>query len=94
MSKAIYEDIQQFLSEAWGPVGGWYQAVVFAADLKPQAAKSGTSTPKVEPQDSGKDTNLPKTDSSARTKRRAKPELADTDKPERPKRTRVTRRAK
>ncbi|KAK8869783.1 hypothetical protein IAR55_000351 [Kwoniella newhampshirensis] len=36
MSKQVYEETQAFLSEKWGPMGGWCQAVMFAADL-PQA---------------------------------------------------------
>jgi hypothetical protein len=35
MSKAIYEETQEFLEDKWGPLGGWAQAVMFAADLKP-----------------------------------------------------------
>jgi N-glycosylase/DNA lyase len=35
MSKQVYEETQEFLSERWGPLGGWAQAVMFAADLKP-----------------------------------------------------------
>lgn len=38
-SSAIYEDVQAFLSEAWGPLGGWTQAVVFASDLRPQTPR-------------------------------------------------------
>nr|XP_019013557.1 N-glycosylase/DNA lyase [Kwoniella pini CBS 10737]OCF52338.1 N-glycosylase/DNA lyase [Kwoniella pini CBS 10737] len=33
MSKQIYEETQQFLLDKWGPMGGWCQAVMFAADL-------------------------------------------------------------
>lgn len=41
MSPALYDDIQEFLADKWGPMGGWCQAVVFAADLK-----TSTTTPK------------------------------------------------
>lgn len=30
MSKAIYDDVQSFLAECWGPCAGWAQAVMFA----------------------------------------------------------------
>lgn len=43
MSKQIYEETQEFLEEKWGPLGGWAQAVMFAADLKPA---STNTTPK------------------------------------------------
>jgi hypothetical protein len=33
MSKLVYEETQAFLADAWGPLGGWCQAVLFAADL-------------------------------------------------------------
>ncbi|WWD15943.1 hypothetical protein CI109_100367 [Kwoniella shandongensis] len=36
MSKLIYDETQEFLLDKWGPLGGWCQAVMFAADL-PQA---------------------------------------------------------
>ncbi|BEJ18199.1 hypothetical protein CspHIS471_0704760 [Cutaneotrichosporon sp. HIS471] len=50
MSPALYDDIQAFLAEQWGPLGGWCQAVVFAADLKPPTPKSSRSaTPKKRP---------------------------------------------
>ncbi|KLT45667.1 DNA glycosylase [Cutaneotrichosporon oleaginosum] len=46
MSPVLYDDIQSFLAEQWGPLGGWCQAVVFAADLKPAAPKvSRSATP-------------------------------------------------
>lgn len=35
MSPQIYDEVQQFLSTQWGPLGGWCQAVMFASDLKP-----------------------------------------------------------
>ncbi|EIW69462.1 hypothetical protein TREMEDRAFT_68703 [Tremella mesenterica DSM 1558] len=35
MSKQMYDDIQLFLADRWGPLGGWCQAVMFAADLPP-----------------------------------------------------------
>lgn len=41
MSKQLYDDIQSFLVDKWGPLGGWCQAVMFAADLPPTI-----STPK------------------------------------------------
>lgn len=34
MSKQIYDGTQAFLEDKWGPLGGWAQAVMFAADLK------------------------------------------------------------
>jgi len=33
MSKIKYDEVQTFLVEKWGPMGGWCQAVMFAADL-------------------------------------------------------------
>jgi len=33
MSKQLYDEIQSFLLDKWGPLGGWCQAVMFAADL-------------------------------------------------------------
>ncbi|OCF41238.1 N-glycosylase/DNA lyase [Kwoniella heveanensis CBS 569] len=33
MSKQIYDETQQFLLDRWGSMGGWCQAVMFAADL-------------------------------------------------------------
>ncbi|WVQ70050.1 uncharacterized protein L199_008274 [Kwoniella botswanensis] len=33
MSKQVYNETQQFLLDRWGPMGGWCQAVMFAADL-------------------------------------------------------------
>jgi N-glycosylase/DNA lyase len=50
MSKPLYEEIQSFLVEKWGPLGGWCQAVMFAADLPPKTpqkrAQSAEITPK------------------------------------------------
>ncbi|ORY23036.1 putative purine-specific oxidized base lesion DNA N-glycosylase [Naematelia encephala] len=51
MSKQVYEEIQAFLSEQWGPMGGWCQAVMFAADLPistttPRKAASLPVTPR------------------------------------------------
>lgn len=43
MSKQIYDETQTFLEDKWGPLGGWAQAVMFAADLKV------TTTPKTTP---------------------------------------------
>lgn len=43
MSKQIYDETQSFLEDKWGPLGGWAQAVMFAADLKT------TTTPKTTP---------------------------------------------
>lgn len=34
MSKVLYTEIQDFLVDKWGPMGGWCQAVMFAADLR------------------------------------------------------------
>jgi N-glycosylase/DNA lyase len=39
MSKQVYEETQEFLEDKWGPLGGWAQAVMFAADLKPITPK-------------------------------------------------------
>ncbi|KAL7423974.1 8-oxoguanine glycosylase ogg1 [Cryptotrichosporon argae] len=45
MSKHVYDEVQAFLADAWGPMGGWCQAVMFAADLAPKAAsRPGTPT--------------------------------------------------
>lgn len=33
MSKQVYDEVQSFLLDRWGPMGGWCQAVMFAADL-------------------------------------------------------------
>jgi len=33
MSKIRYDEVQTFLADKWGPMGGWCQAVMFAADL-------------------------------------------------------------
>lgn len=41
MSKQVYDEIQSFLLDKWGPQGGWCQAVMFAADLP-----AATTTPK------------------------------------------------
>ena len=40
MSKQIYDEVQGFLVDKWGPMGGWCQAVMFAADLKPKKRKA------------------------------------------------------
>lgn len=42
MSKLVYDEVQQFLLTQWGPMGGWAQAVMFAADLKETTIKLGT----------------------------------------------------
>ena len=34
MSMQVYSEVQRFLEDRWGPLGGWCQAVLFAADLK------------------------------------------------------------
>ncbi|ORX39905.1 DNA glycosylase [Kockovaella imperatae] len=34
MSAQAYDEVQTFLQDKWGPMGGWCQAVVFAVDLK------------------------------------------------------------
>jgi N-glycosylase/DNA lyase len=39
MSKQVYEETQEFLEDKWGPLGGWAQAVMFAADLRPITPK-------------------------------------------------------
>ena len=39
MNKQIYEEVQSFLEDKWGEMGGWTQAVMFAADLKPKIEK-------------------------------------------------------
>jgi N-glycosylase/DNA lyase len=39
MSKQVYEETQEFLEDKWGPLGGWAQAVMFAADLRPVTPK-------------------------------------------------------
>ncbi|KAE8537970.1 hypothetical protein D1P53_006037 [Cryptococcus gattii VGV] len=40
MSKQIYEETQEFLLSRWGPMGGWCQAVLFAADLPQSQGKT------------------------------------------------------
>lgn len=30
MSTALYDDVQSFLAQCWGPCAGWAQAVMFA----------------------------------------------------------------
>lgn len=47
MSKQIYEETQEFLLSRWGPMGGWCQAVLFAADL-PQSQGETKMKTKVE----------------------------------------------
>lgn len=48
MSVQIYDETRAFLAERWGPLGGWAQAVMFAADLKPPATPKRTmSKPEV-----------------------------------------------
>lgn len=38
MSKAIYDDVQSFLAECWGPCAGWAQAVMFAKAVQADAS--------------------------------------------------------
>ena len=35
MNKVLYDQVQEFLEDKWGPLGGWCQAVMFSADLRP-----------------------------------------------------------
>lgn len=44
MSKQIYEETQEFLLSRWGPMGGWCQAVLFAADLPQSQGKTKVKT--------------------------------------------------
>lgn len=48
MSKQVYEETQEFLADKWGPLGGWAQAVMFAADLKPVATTPKKAAVKAE----------------------------------------------
>lgn len=50
MSKAIYDDVQSFLAECWGPCAGWAQAVMFAAAVQagPVTKNSPRATPSFE----------------------------------------------
>ncbi|KAL1409683.1 proteasome regulatory particle subunit [Vanrija albida] len=70
MSASLYEDIQTFLAEKWGPLGGWCQAVVFAADLR----ESTTQRP------------TPSTDKSPTPVKKPKRERLDTPTAKQPKR--------
>lgn len=36
VNKQIYDEVQKILVDKWGPMGGWCQAVMFAADLRPK----------------------------------------------------------
>ncbi|WVQ98748.1 hypothetical protein IAU59_005879 [Kwoniella sp. CBS 9459] len=38
----VYDETQQFLLDKWGPMGGWCQAVMFAADLPAAKPKKVT----------------------------------------------------
>jgi N-glycosylase/DNA lyase len=53
MSKALYDEVQEFLLDKWGPMGGWAQAVMFALELPDatvsKGAKGAGSTPKKTP---------------------------------------------
>jgi N-glycosylase/DNA lyase len=42
----MYNDIQGFLVEAWGPLGGWCQAVVFAAEIERRKRAGATKVVK------------------------------------------------
>ncbi|OXG53280.1 N-glycosylase/DNA lyase [Cryptococcus neoformans] len=44
MSKQVYEETQEFLLDRWGPMGGWCQAVLFAADLPQSQGKIKVKT--------------------------------------------------
>ncbi|TXT06069.1 hypothetical protein VHUM_03542 [Vanrija humicola] len=46
MSASLYEDIQTFLSDKWGPLGGWCQAVVFASDIREPTLQRPTPSDK------------------------------------------------
>lgn len=49
MSKALYDEVQEFLLDKWGPMGGWAQAVMFALELPEttiQNGAKGNGTPK------------------------------------------------
>lgn len=43
MSTQVYGETQTFLEDKWGPLGGWAQAVMFAADLKVSNTPKSTS---------------------------------------------------
>lgn len=55
MSKALYDEVQEFLLDKWGPMGGWAQAVMFALELPDATVSKGAkgsgagSTPKKTP---------------------------------------------
>lgn len=70
MSKALYDDVQRFLSDAWGPMGGWYQAVVFAADLNDTDGNRSTKRKGVK--SNVKDVNSTKRSRSTRVKTETK----------------------
>lgn len=44
MSKQVSEETQEFLLDRWGPMGGWCQAVLFAADLPQSQGKIKVKT--------------------------------------------------
>jgi N-glycosylase/DNA lyase len=67
MSKQVYEETQEFLEDKWGPLGGWAQAVMFAADLKPVTPKKKGSISSLLP-------NTPGTPSSVKIESTFKPE--------------------
>jgi len=67
MSKQVYEETQEFLEDKWGPLGGWAQAVMFAADLKP-------TTPKKKGSISGLLPKTPTSSTSIKVESSAKPE--------------------
>jgi len=67
MSKQVYEETQEFLEDKWGPLGGWAQAVMFAADLKP-------ITPKKKGSISGLLPSTPTNSKSIKVESSAKPE--------------------
>ena len=67
MSKQVYEETQDFLEDKWGPLGGWAQAVMFAADLKP-------TTPKKKGSISGLLPKTPTSSTSIKVESSAKPE--------------------
>jgi N-glycosylase/DNA lyase len=48
MSKQLYDEVQEFLAGKWGDMGGWCQAVMFAADLKPKKRPNGDEAIKIE----------------------------------------------
>jgi N-glycosylase/DNA lyase len=87
----MYDPLQQFLSDKWGPLGGWCQAVVFAAEIARRAGvgveATQTMTVKAEKEVKVAVENVVTTTETTRTKRHKLLE-APASPPTRPKRLR------